>query len=164
LPNFFKKLASGAGNFFKKVDNGASNFFKKIPGTVNNIANQVVNPISNGVKKVGNFLEKNAGTLSAAGAGLADALGQPEIGLAITGAGLSAQNMGKRISNSSNTIQDFKTQGLNKVNVATNQLMQKQDQIRNQVNNTLTKVGNIGSTPMLQSDAVVADDTPITIH
>ena len=46
MPNFFKKLASGAGNFFKKVDNGASNFFKKLPDT----ANKVSNPIENGAK------------------------------------------------------------------------------------------------------------------
>jgi hypothetical protein len=145
MPNFFKKLASGAGNFFKKVDNGASNFFKKLPDAANNIANKVINPIANGAKTVGNFIEKNAGSISAGASGIADALGQPEIGLAITGAGISAQNMGKRLSDSSNTIQNFKTQGLNKVNTATNLLMQKQDQIRNQVNNGSSQIGNVAT-------------------
>ena len=61
-------------------------------------------------------------------AGAADASGQPKIRLAITGAGLSAQNMCEKISNSSNTIQDFKTQGLNKIYTTTNQLRQTRDQ------------------------------------
>jgi hypothetical protein len=163
MPNFFKKLASGAGNFFKKVDNGASNFFKKLPDTANNIANKVINPIANGVKKTGNFLEKHIGDIGAVGSGIADALGQPELALAITSGTVAGQNMARKVANSSNTIQNFKTQGLNRVNTATNQLMQKQDQIRNQVNNKLTQIGNIG-TPQATSGAVLADDTPITIH
>ena len=49
--------------------------------------------------------------------------------------------MGKRISDSSNAIKNFKTQGFNKVNTATNLLMQKQDQIKN----GSSQIGNVAT-------------------
>ena len=137
MPNFFQKLKSGAGNFFKKVDNGASNFFKKLPDAANNIANKVINPAIDVAKKAGNFLEKNSGAIGGAAAGLAEALGQPELALAIGAGTLQAQNMGNKLNRVTNQVNNFKTQGLDKINTTTNQLVQKQDQIRNIVSPVL---------------------------
>ena len=50
---------------------------------------------------------------------------------------MQAQNMGNKLNKITNQVNNFKTQGLDKINTTTNQLVQKQDQIRNIVSPVL---------------------------
>jgi hypothetical protein len=79
---------------------------------------------------VDNSLERNAGSLAKAEAGRSSRRIRTIQNTFSNywSSGLSAQNMCEKISNSSNTIQDFKTQGLNKIYTTTNQLRQTRDQ------------------------------------
>lgn len=150
MPNFFKKLSSGATNMFKKLDSGASNFFKKLPDQVNHVAGQVGdglntagNKIAGVATKAGNFLEKNSGILADAGAGVAMALGQPELAAPILAAGNSGAMLGQRLKRGGATAQT----SLN--NMA--QLQQKQ------VSNVAGKVSNMGMGALGQARVTVND-------
>ena len=150
MPNFFKKLSSGASNMFKKLDSGASNFFKKLPDEASNIAGKVGdglntagNQIAGVAKKAGNFLEKNSGILADAGAGVAMALGQPELAPAILAAGNSGAMLGQRLKQGGASAQT----SLN--NMA--QLQQKQ------VTNVAGKVSNMGMGALGQARTTVND-------
>jgi len=97
----FKKLSSGANSMFKKIDSGAGSMFKKIDSGINQAANftsNVGNQVTGVAKQAGNFLEKNAGTISdvAAGVALASGVGA-EFAPAILAAGNSAQLAGSRL-------------------------------------------------------------------
>ena len=150
MPNFFKKLSSGANNMFKKLDSGASNFFKKLPDDVSHISNKVGdglntagNAIAGTAKQAGNFLEKNSGVLAAAGAGLATALGQPELAPAILAAGNSGAMLGQRLKAGGATAQS-----------TLNNLSTMQSRI---ANNTASKVSNMGMGALGQARTTVND-------
>ncbi len=150
MPNFFKKLSSGASNIFKKLDSGASNFFKKLPDQVSNIAGQVGSglnsagdAIANTATKAGNFLEKNSAILADAGAGVAMALGQPELAAPILAAGNSGAALGAKLRSGGQRAQA----GLN--NLA--QIQQRQ------AGNIASKVSNMGMGGLGQARVVVND-------
>lgn len=112
MPNFFKKLSNGSSNLFKKLDNGASNFFKKLPDQVNHISNQVGNGITSAgdqiagvAKQVGNVLEKNSGLIADGVAGVAMAMGQPEISAGVLSLGGMGQQLGQRLKQGGTTLQ-----------------------------------------------------------
>lgn len=137
MPNFFKKLSSGTNNMFKKLDSGASNFFKKLPNETDKISGQIGNglnmvggKIAGVATKAGNFLEKNSAILADAGAGVAMALGQPELAPIIMGAGASGQALGQRLKQGGSQAQS----GLN--NLAAMQ--------QRQLNNTAAQVSGAG--------------------
>jgi hypothetical protein len=163
MPNFFKKLSSGANNMFKKLDSGASNFFKKLPEEASNIAGKIGsgldsagNAIAGTAKKAGNFLEKNSSILADAGAGVAIALGQPELAPAILAAGNSGAILGQRLrqggqqaqstlNNLSQIQQRTITGGAAKVsNMGMGALGQARVTVNN-ANNTLTNLSNAAS-------------------
>jgi len=50
---------------------------------------------------------------------------------------MQAQNMGNKLNKITNQVHNFKTQGLDKINTVTNQMVQKQDQIRSVVSPVL---------------------------
>ena len=111
MPNFFKKLSNSASNLYSKVDKGASNFFTK---TAPNIGSQISSKIQNVGDKVagvgqqaGNFLEKNSAILGdeAGSAAMASCFGAPS-GALIISAGNIGQQMGQRLNQGSQEIQD----------------------------------------------------------
>ena len=150
MVNFFKKLSSGANNVFKKLDSGASNFFKKLPDQVNNIAGKVGDGLNTAgdsiagvAKKAGNFLEKNSAILADAGAGVAMALGQPELAAPILAAGNSGAALGAKLRSGGQRAQA----GLN--NLA--QIQQKQ------AGSIAGKVSNMGMGALGQARVRVND-------
>lgn len=150
MVNFFKKLSSGANNMFKKLDSGASNFFKKLPDEASKIANQVGSglntagdAIASTAKKTGNFLEKNSAILSDVGAGVAVALGQPELAPMILAGGNSGAMLGQRLK-----------QGGSQAQAGLNNLAQIQQR---QVTNSAQKVSNMGMGGLGQARVVVND-------
>lgn len=150
MPNFFKKLSSGASNMFKKLDSGASNFFKKLPDQVSHISGQVGqgltqagDKIAGVATKAGNFLEKNSGLLADAGAGVAMALGQPELAAPILAAGNSGAALGAKLRSGGQRAQS----GLN--NLA--QIQQKQ------AGSIAGKVSNMGMGALGQARTTVND-------
>lgn len=163
MVNIFKKLSSGANNIFKKLDSGASNFFKKLPDQAANIAGQIgggLNSVGGAIagtaKKAGNFLEKNSGILADAGAGVAMALGQPELVPEILAAGNSGAMLGQRLRQGGTQAQTAinnlgQIQQRNIVNAAqkvSNMGMGGLGQVRlmvNDGNNTLTNLSNATS-------------------
>lgn len=163
MPNFFKKLSSGASNIFKKLDSGASNFFKKLPDQVNSIAGQVGSGlntagdvVANTATKAGNFLEKNSGIISDVGAGVAMALGQPELAAPILAAGNSGAIIGQKLKRGgtqaqvglNNLAQIQQRQAGNIAGKVSNMGMGALGQARvsvNDANNTLTNLSNASS-------------------
>ncbi len=102
MPNFFKKVSSGATNMFNKLNNNANNFFTK---TASNIAKKVSSSIQNigdkvaGVgRQAGNFLEKNSAILGdvAGGVAIPSGFGAP-LGASLVSAGNIGQQMGRRL-------------------------------------------------------------------
>lgn len=150
MPNIFKKLSHGANNIFKKLDNGASNFFKKLPDDVSNVAGKVGDGLTTAgdkiagvAKQTGNFLEKNSAILADAGAGVAVALGQPELAPAILAAGNSGAMLGQRLKQGGTTAQS-----------SLNRLAQMQ---QTQANNVANKVSNMGMGALGQARTTVND-------
>lgn len=135
---------------FKKLDSGASNFFKKLPDQAANVAGQIgggLNSVGGAIagtaKKAGNFLEKNSGILADAGAGVAMALGQPELVPGILAAGNSGAMLGQRLR-----------QGGSQAQTSLNNLASIQQ--RNIVN-TAQKVSNMGMGGLGQARIMVND-------
>lgn len=163
MPNFFKKLSSGASNIFKKLDSGASNFFKKLPDEVSNVAGKVGSGLNTAgdaiagvANKAGNFLEKNSAILADAGAGVAMALGQPELAAPILAAGNSGAALGAKLRSGgqkaqaglNNLAQIQQKQAGNIANKVSNMGMGALGQARvkvNDANNTLTNLSNATS-------------------
>jgi len=151
MPNYFKKLASNASNMYSKIDKGASNFFTK---TAPDIGNKIGSGIQNigdkaaGVgRQAGNFLEKNSAILGdvAGSAAIASGFGAP-LGASIISAGNIGQQMGQRLKQGSQEIQDAsnRTGSLirSQVQNASNQAMMAKGQLSKQVKN---KVGALNS-------------------
>jgi len=151
MPNYFKKLASNASNMYTKIDKGASNFFTK---TAPDIGNKIGSSIQNigdkvaGVgRQAGNLLEKNSAILGdfAGSAAIASGLGAP-LGASIISAGNIGQQMGQRLKQGSQEIQDAsnRTGSLVRAQVqnASNQAMMAKGQLSNQIKN---KVGALNS-------------------
>jgi len=110
----FKKLTQGASNFFKKAGGTADNLFRKASNTVADAANIVgrevvrdAKVVGGGLNQAGNFLEKNSAVLSAVGAGLATAVGQPELAPIILSAGASGQALGQRAKQAGASVKQF---------------------------------------------------------
>lgn len=122
MVNIFKKISRGANNVFKKIDSGATTFFQKtVPDVANKAATGLTNvgdQIAGAGKKVGNFLEKNAGVISdVAAAGLyATGFGAP-LATAVLAAGNTAQQVGGKVKDVSKRAQS----GLNTVASMTQQ-------------------------------------------
>jgi hypothetical protein len=118
--SFFKKISRGATHFFHKVDHGASNFFKKtVPHLAHKVGGgleQAGGVINTGLRKVGNTLEKNSALLGGLGAGIATALGQPEIALAIEGAGMAGQQLGQNIRAVRGNVNNVVSQAKSNIN------------------------------------------------
>lgn len=105
MPNFLKKLTSGANNFFKKVGSGADNFFKKLPDQITKVANTVGDGVVDAANKTGNFLEKNSAVLGDVAGGLTMLVpGMEGVGAGIISAGNAGQIAGRQLKNSSNAI------------------------------------------------------------
>jgi ElaB/YqjD/DUF883 family membrane-anchored ribosome-binding protein len=105
MPNFLKKLSSGANNFFKKVNSGASNFFKKLPDNITKVANDVGDGIVDAANKTGNFLEKNSAIIGDVAGGLVSLVpGMEGVGAGIITAGNAGQVAGRQLKNSSAAI------------------------------------------------------------
>ena len=151
MPNLFKKLGNNANNMFTKIDKGASNFFTK---TAPNIGNKIGSSIENigdkvsGVgRQAGNFLEKNSAILGDIGGGVAMASGfGAPLGASIIGAGNIGAQMGQRLKQGSQEIQDAsnRTGSLirSQVQNASNQAMMAKGNLSNQIKN---KVGALNS-------------------
>jgi hypothetical protein len=151
MSNFFKKVSSGASNIFHKVDKGASNFFTK---SAPNIGNKISSNIQNVGDKVagvgrqaGNFLEKNSAILGDIGGGVAMASGfGAPIGASLISVGNIGQQMGQRLKQGSQEIQDAsnRTGSLirSQVQNASNQAMMAKGNLSNQIKN---KVGALNS-------------------
>ena len=109
MPNLFKKLAGGARKFFNKVGHDTDKFFRKdvvnaaqkVGGAFEDAGRQTLE----GLKKTGNFLEKNAGIIGdVAGAGLmASGFGAP-LGLAVMAGGNVAQQAGTDLKNATSRV------------------------------------------------------------
>lgn len=123
--SFFHKISHGAKNFFHKIDHGANNFFHKtVPGIAKKVGGgleQAGGVINTGLRKVGNTLEKNSAILGDVGAGLAMALGQPELAAISLTAGNAGQQLGSniksvrgRVNNAVSTAQSQINRGVNK--------------------------------------------------
>lgn len=152
MVNFFKKLSSGANNMFKKLDSGASNFFKKLPDEASRVAGQIGSglnttgdAIASTAKKAGNFLEKNSAILSDVGAGVAMALGQPELAPGILAAGNSGAMLGQKLR-----------QGGSQAQAGLNNLAQIQQR---QITNTAQQVSGAGMRNLGQAGVVVNNGT-----
>lgn len=136
----FKKLTQGASNFFKKAGGQVDNIFKKTGDAVvkgadflgNNIT-KGANVVGGGLKQAGNFLEKNSQILSDVGAGLAMAVGQPELAPVILGAGAAGQSLGGRIKGAGQSVK----QGGQLANVTLNN---KTNSITNAIDNARASV------------------------
>jgi hypothetical protein len=165
--SFFKKISRGANHFFHKVDSGASHFFKKTLGDVaHKVGHGIVDAggaVAGVGKKVGNFLEKNSAILGDVGAGLAMAVGQPELaGLAMS-AGQMGQELGSQVNRGSKAIKNYSNVASNAVNntqrrfssVANQKLGIARDQIRgagNRIGNKVQEVsGQLGKLNQLQT-------------
>lgn len=151
MPNYFKKLASNASNMYSKIDKGASNFFSK---TAPDIGNKIGSGIQNigdkaaGIgRQAGNFLEKNSAILGdvAGSAAIASGFGAP-LGASIISAGNIGQQMGQRLKQGSEQIQDVsnRTGSLirSQVQNASNQAMMAKGNLSDQIKN---KVGALNS-------------------
>lgn len=160
----FHKLKSGASNFFKKAGGTADNIFRKATNTITDGANIVGNElrrdgkvVAGGLKQTGNFLEKNAGILSDVGAGLAIAVGQPELAPIIAGAGNSAQQFGGRIKRAGSSVQGY-------TDKANNMLSTKTDAITNTINNARTDVANKTTKAISTMDNLQPSNNLAQIH
>lgn len=176
----FSKVSKGATSLFKKVDSGANQVFKKVNQGINqagNIASNVANQATGVAKQAGNFLEKNAGTISdvAAGVALASGVGA-EFAPAILAAGNSAQMAGSRlkkgavgtnkllqsnISQSQSKASDFNNSlsqsvksAINQGNTTSqnmiNQAQSKANNLGDQLNNAIGSAQNAMSGPQVQ--------------
>jgi hypothetical protein len=137
----FKKL-SGASNFFKKAGSSVDNLFRKASNTVADAANTVgrevvrdTKVVGGGLKQAGNVLEKNSAALAAVGAGLATAVGQPELAPIILGAGASGQALGQRVRGAGQSVQRF---GQN----ANATLVNKSNALQSTIDNARASVAN----------------------
>ena len=132
---FLKKIEKGANRFFKKLDLGANTAFKKIGKGMNeagDFAENAVDKVAGVGKQVGNFLEKNAGNIAMAGAGLAAGVAP-----AILAAGATAQQAGSRLKNASQNTQRIKNQ--------INSVRDRGQDFTNNLNNTVQGAINQGN-------------------
>ena len=144
MPNYFKKLASNASNMYTKVDKGASNFFTKTaPDIGNKIGSSIQNigdKVSGVGRQAGNFLEKNSAILGdvAGSAAIASGFGAP-LGASIISAGNIGQQIGRRLKQGSQELQDAsnRTGSLvrSQIQSASNQAMMAKGQLSNQIKN-----------------------------
>ncbi len=105
MPNFLKKLSSGANNFFKKVSSGANNFFKKLPDNITKVANTVGDGIVDTANKAGNWLEKNSDVIGDVVGGVSMLIpGMEGVGAGIMTAGNAGKIAGRQLKNSSGAI------------------------------------------------------------
>lgn len=146
MPNFFKKLSSNASSIYNKIDKGASNFFTKTaPEFGNKVASNIQNigdKVAGVGRQAGNFLEKNSAILGdvAGSAAMASGFGAP-LGASIISAGNIGQQMGQRLKQGSQEIQDAsnRTGSLvrSQVQNASNQAMMAKGQLSNQIKNNV---------------------------
>ena len=145
MPNFFKKVSSGASNMFHKVDKGASNFFTK---TAPNIGNKISSNIQNigdkaaGVgRQVGNFLEKNSAMIGQSAGDLAATTGNPELSQQFVQAGNVGKDFGQRLKQGSEAIRDAsnRTGSLirSQVQNASDKAMMMKSNLSNQINSKI---------------------------
>ena len=146
MPNFFKKVSSGASNMFHKVDKGASNFFTK---TAPNIGNKISSNIQNigdkavGVgRQVGNFLEKNSAMIGQSAGDLAAAMtGNPELSQQFVQAGNVGKDFGLRLKQGSEAVRDaFNRTGClirSQVQNASDKAMMAKSNLSNQINSKI---------------------------
>ena len=145
MPHVFKKLSSNANNMFTKIDKGASNFFTKTaPVFGNKVASNIQNigdKVAGLGKQAGNFLEKNLRMLGDVAGTFATAVGAPELSQSFTQAGNIGQQMGQRLKQGSQEIQDAsnRTGSLvrSQVQSASNQAMMAKGQLSNQIKNSV---------------------------
>ena len=151
MPNYFKKLGNNANNMFTKIDKGASNLFTKIaPNIANNVASNIQNvgdKVSGVGRQAGNFLEKNSAILGDIGGGVAMASGfGAPLGASIISAGNIGQQMGQRLKQGSQEIQDAsnRTGSLirSQVQNASNQAMQQKGNLSNQIQNKVNALNS----------------------
>ena len=142
MPNFFKKVSSGASNMFHKVDKGASNFFTK---TAPNIGNKISSNIQNigdkaaGVgRQVGIFLEKNSAMIGQSAGDLAAMTGYPELSQQFVQAGNVGKDFGQRLKQGSEAIRDASNKSgsliRSQVQNASNKAMMAKSNLTNQIN------------------------------
>lgn len=146
MPNYFKKLSSNANSMFTKIDKGASNFFTKTaPDFGNKIGSNIQNigdKVAGVGRQAGNFLEKNSAILGdvAGSAAMASGFGAP-LGASIISAGNIGQQLGQRLKQGSQEIQDAsnRTGSLirSQVQNASNQAMMAKGQLSNQIKNNV---------------------------
>lgn len=161
---FFKKLKSGASNFFKKAGGQADNIFRKTSDAVGDVASTVGKEIirdgkvvGGGLNQAGNFLEKNSAALSAVGAGLATAIGQPELAPIILSAGASGQALGGRVKNAGSSVKQF-SQNANAT------LMTKSNALQSTIDNARQSVANKTANAVNTMDNLQPANTLAQIH
>ena len=117
-------------------------FFKKVGNGINDAANVADNTVDKAAgvgKQVGNFLEKNAGNIAMAGAGLASATGVgASFAPMILAGGASAQQLGSRLQNASQNTQRIKNQ--------ISSVRDRSTDFSNNLNNSVLGVINQGQT------------------
>ena len=150
----FKKLTQGASNFFKKAGGQADNLFRKASNTVADAASIVgrevtrdANVVGGGLKQAGNVLEKNSAALAAVGAGLATAVGQPELAPIILGAGASGQALGQRVRGAGQSVQKFgqtaNTTLMNKSNALQSTIDTARQSVANKTTNAVNAMNSV---------------------
>ena len=145
MANFFKKISKGATNMFSKVDKGADNMFSKAKSLGTKISSNIQNigdKVAGVGMKAGNFLEKNSAILGdvAGSAAIASGFGAP-LGASIISAGNIGQQMGQRLKQGSQEIQNAsnRTGSLlnSQVQNATNKAMMAKSNFSNQLNSNV---------------------------
>jgi len=145
----FKKLSQGASNFFKKAGGQADNLFRKASNSVATVADTIGREVvrdskvvGGGLKQAGNVLEKNAATLGAVGAGLATAVGQPELAPVILGAASSAGALGSRVRRAGQSVQQLGQNANATLMTKSNALQSTIDSARQSVANKAASAAN----------------------
>jgi hypothetical protein len=160
----FKKLTQGASNFFKKAGGTADNLFRKASNTVADAANIVgrevvrdAKVVGGGLNQAGNFLEKNSAVLSAVGAGLATAVGQPELAPIILSAGASGQALGQRAKAAGSSVKQFGQ-------TANSTLMTKSNALQSTIDSARQSVANRTATAVSTMDNLQPSNPLAQIH
>lgn len=139
---FFQKIGKGANRFFGKVESGTNTFFKKAGDGLNDAANWAsgaVNDVAGVGKQVGNFLEKNAGTIGAVASAVA-----PEFAPEIMTATSAAQKFGRQIKSGSSNIANVSNNVIRSGgSTISNALNTSQNTINNALGNAQMRAGGL---------------------
>lgn len=144
MPNFFKKVSSGASNMFHKVDKGASNMFSKATSFGNKVGSNLENvgdKVAGVGRQAGNFLEKNSRMIGQSAGDLAAMAGAPELSQQFVQAGNVGRDFGQKLKQGSQEIREAsnRTGSLvrSQVQNASDKAMSLKKNLSNQINSNI---------------------------